>query len=1528
MLLLTLLPFVGWSADDVTVGSYTVTLDSKVVTLPATGNATAPNVASVTTGGSGNLFKAVDTSVYQIDNNGKLATAGLNAVGTYFLKVTTTDNKTFFVPFWVGKGGDEYFTKEYIWNETNFNASVGNLNDPNIPHGILYGYYKVIYPYSETATDYDPITHQPSWNAIGKNTDWRALMFPQINYKVKGLENGEQYAVYATYKKREVDPTQPQGYQVVTEGTYTSWDAGTGKPDLYGNNNFWMLSIPELYKGYYPLASANDNVTDLNIGEGYVLNYDGNGNTIKKDGTAFTPDELENDANIADALAADFRWDDVQFYLVPQVDPFEFSISLDYYETVYAGTNTRKPVVTYKFPEGSVPEGYEYTWYNSEGNVVTTSNPTSENANPFANVGTYTVVAKWNDRYAVAQYVVKPLELTVGAGNLYIGYGDPDPTEPNYGTVFKQLAPGDNSEDIHISGLSVVRKTPKTGTEPEPVNTVIPYTILEDNPSTGNPNYSLKVTPTDGNIIVNRKFLNEDDFDVTVNDDANIYDGTAQLPIVTVTRKGSDQPLVPGTDFEVSLATTDPAQDNVNANVDKDGNLLPDKGHIKINITGKGNYTSTVKEDGNETEVPVEKEFDIQQRNIADCTVAEIDALTFNNAKQTPTPEVSFTDSKNQKYTLNYQLSDTRAIEYTYAYANNKYVGAKTDTDAPTCTIQAYPRTETEATQETPATVTYTGNFYGTKDVTFAINKFAFTLKPEGQSKYFAQKDPELVATTDPALPTGATLPTILENKGTENEPSYYTISRVAGEHVSVYAVTITNVALSTEATENDTDNQPIAKSAPSNNYTMDVEGGTFEIVKADGKYFVTSKFVQKDYNGEANVPFEGYYLYRLENNEYVEIPAKIDDKDNPIFKLIVGPTANVLNETGNGAGRNVRWSNGVGSAIWSWAIVPDVTGLSTDEYTLATAPNIHHAEGEHNGEGYMQVNPRTVFLVADDKESAYGEALVTPTTTIYDYKLEGTEKVIDKTKVLTGFTLNFNAPTVVGVTQTSEIKKHEGAIQFNGYYGTGSNRQTIANANRNYKVITVAGDYTITAATATVTVAVTWTKTLGQEDSEANMTYTATLKGNDITLTAAEVEEIKLHRATGASEAINKEGYTLTVGENADFEGPAKLNGEYPATYTGKLIILPKGEVEIVLNNQTINYPVSDAVTTLSAPYAAVTGLTAAQIAEYGLSIAYTKPATGFVKNGATLQVKCGDVLVGESGEGHVVTATEWAWVANFEKVTVKSANLYVNAADEITLDMIAFNKASYTDVTEKDAKATDQLIRDYDGSKVKKVNIISSKQEFKVQPDNWYTMVLPFATTPRQISNFFNGYAAIDILSENHMATKASDIMFKLTMGGLDANTPFIVKTDEKFTFGGANSYFADDKGILIEYPELDAEGNWVNVPMDGSGNKFIGTYTAINGFEAGKYDIINLAGNINPAAANTYLRALGAYIQVADGVNNAAVRVYIEEPDGTITAINGVEAENGANAEGVYNLSGQRVSRAQRGIYIKDGKKVLVK
>lgn len=68
---------------------------------------------------------------------------------------------------------------------------------------------------------------------------------------------------------------------------------------------------------------------------------------------------------------------------------------------------------------------------------------------------------------------------------------------------------------------------------------------------------------------------------------------------------------------------------------------------------------------------------------------------------------------------------------------------------------------------------------------------------------------------------------------------------------------------------------------------------------------------------------------------------------------------------------------------------------------------------------------------------------------------------------------------------------------------------------------------------------------------------------------------------------------------------------------------------------------------------------------------------------------------------------------------------------------------------------------------------------------------------------------------------------------------------------------------------------------------------------------------------------IQGFRAYLPVANNVRIAGMRIV----DGDVTHIEGVNAEESHKVD-VYGLSGRRVQRATRGLYIINGKKVIVK
>ncbi len=215
----------------------------------------------------------------------------------------------------------------------------------------------------------------------------------------------------------------------------------------------------------------------------------------------------------------------------------------------------------------------------------------------------------------------------------------------------------------------------------------------------------------------------------------------------------------------------------------------------------------------------------------------------------------------------------------------------------------------------------------------------------------------------------------------------------------------------------------------------------------------------------------------------------------------------------------------------------------------------------------------------------------------------------------------------------------------------------------------------------------------------------------------------------------------------------------------------------------------------------------------------------------------------------------------------------------------------------------------------------------DFAMKAEKWYPIVLPFETSVREVSEAF-GYAVVNILKKEN--TDPTKIAFKLYMGNIPANTPFVVKIYEDRNmntvfFGDPTDPYFDGK-LIVKSTKLEAE--------DDQGVKFIGSYSAkTDGFRANEaFFSVSAAKNDYYWGSDknkTYMAPLGAYFQIPAG--SPARTIVFEEPDGSTTAIEAVTTVNAAKKlEGWYTLNGMKLETAptQKGIYIKDGKKVVLK
>ena len=209
------------------------------------------------------------------------------------------------------------------------------------------------------------------------------------------------------------------------------------------------------------------------------------------------------------------------------------------------------------------------------------------------------------------------------------------------------------------------------------------------------------------------------------------------------------------------------------------------------------------------------------------------------------------------------------------------------------------------------------------------------------------------------------------------------------------------------------------------------------------------------------------------------------------------------------------------------------------------------------------------------------------------------------------------------------------------------------------------------------------------------------------------------------------------------------------------------------------------------------------------------------------------------------------------------------------------------------------------------------------------WYTLVLPFDARPRDIVKPFE-YAVIDIMDTDNEIE--NDFSLAITTKEVKANTPFIIQTDESWNW----SQMANVKWENVKIADFD----YVNedpTSTDAAGNMFIGTYKPKSEFTAANYIMKENSGDffrfiagesgVEPSYA---MKQTEAYLQTANA--DAPARISIEDPNGTVTAIEFVGAEGVATtsaAEGWYTINGVKLEGepTTSGTYIFNGKKVYI-
>ena len=305
-----------------------------------------------------------------------------------------------------------------------------------------------------------------------------------------------------------------------------------------------------------------------------------------------------------------------------------------------------------------------------DGKDVTTDCTITYSPSAPKNVGEYTITVSYSDSVAEGEYpghvgtataklTITPKGLTANVSHDPITYGDAAPAD-GYTVTFSGLLTGDEIADTDYT----------VGTEYKQGDPVGKYALTCVLNSETVKNY--KLDTVNGELVVNKKELTDDDVTVTVLGETPVYDGSEKKPAVEV--KYGETTLA-AADYTVSYSN------NVNAGVNT----------ASVTVTSNDNssyqFTAT-------------KNFTIAPAPISGAMITNIPSVTYDTKAHTPEVTVMFNGSK---------LTDA---DYTVSYSEDCI-------NAGTVTV----------------TVTGKGNFTGMKTTTFEIKKANLTLSPYTISK-------------------------------------------------------------------------------------------------------------------------------------------------------------------------------------------------------------------------------------------------------------------------------------------------------------------------------------------------------------------------------------------------------------------------------------------------------------------------------------------------------------------------------------------------------------------------------------------------------------------------------------------------------------------------------------------------------------------------------------------------------------------------------------------------------------------------
>jgi hypothetical protein len=640
------------------------------------------------------------------------------------------------------------------------------------------------------------------------------------------------------------------------------------------------------------------------------------------------------------------------------------------------------------------------------------------------------------------------------------------------------------------------------------------------------------------------------------------------------------------------------------------------------------------------------------------------------------------------------------------------------------------------------------------------------------------------------------------------------------------------------------------------------------------------------------------------------------------------------------------------------------IDGFDAGTYTLTIddAPTAFKGYTVVVNEGTLKINPYPLFIIANDSKEYGDEEPVDYAWGVYEYvKVGNSYQYVETERTdfevpeadLIGNTGNFFEDMyryTISREQGEEVGKYPTTIRNTRFeapstpFGWPTNKSYDTQYDGNYSFEFAQGEFEITRRDLIVTVTGA-SKFYGEYDpekglQERDLDEDEEGEEDNISIFQNGIVMIQIENALpqdlmtiagmvnyGDGNGTRAAGEVVTAGyqvRNVTFNGvtnPGRNNNAYK-NYN---LTFVANNVNLMINKRVLKVTAHDQ----SVPYTYPVVIDPYDLTVEGIIIenAY-QPESDINYNdivtlmGTTLNDKVTDVFMPlTSDQTSVGTFHKNAFNLDLTDAAKQNyvleftnGKLYIDQLDEIPLGIPAL--ATKLGVEQSNG-LLDQVLKDHDG---KTVNVYLADRGFFME--QWYCYVLPFDIRVSQLSNKLD-YAVVNTLDPEF----DGGYNFQIAMGLIPANTPFLVKVAD------ANKGRADVAQVKIENVKIKYSD--APVATDKSGDyKFIGTYVKFQGLTENEAVIRNSSTDVEkfqPGTSTTNVRETEAYLSYPEGSPFADVRIFIQEEDGTVTEINGVDADvEVAYGEGWYTINGIKLEAkpTAAGTYIFNGKKVYIK